>query len=175
MMMLLVTFAIPVTSVAVMQAAMEQDERVKFDDVMLTYPLTKREVVLARFIDNLLYIGINAAISMLAVLACVYIGKITDIQRGLLFWVIGIVVSLFTTAIFSVGFYLLGNKKGTIMYIVLVVIGAVGYSVIRFSIPVEKVLAAGPWKLTGIGFVISLLLQAASYWACVKIYTRQHS
>lgn len=175
MMILLVGFAVPVTSVAVLQAAMEQDEMTRYDDIMLTYPLTKKEIVLARFIDNLLYIGFNSMISMFMMLWFVYVGGAADIQTGLLFWTVGIVFSIFVIAVFSVGFYALGNKKGTFLYIILIFAGGIFYWFIRFTIPFTNIMKLGPWGLTGIGFVISLGLLFISYWVCLKIYTRRHS
>lgn len=41
MMMVFIMLAIPATSVMVLQAAIEQDESVRFDDVLLTYPISK--------------------------------------------------------------------------------------------------------------------------------------
>lgn len=173
-MMLFLIVCIPATSIAVLQAAMEQDEKVRFDDIMLTYPLSKRKIVLARFIDNLLFIAINAFISLILMLGYVYGYRTVGFQTGVLYWTVGLVVSLFMTAIFSVGFYLLGNKKGTILYFVLVVVGAGLYGMARF-LPIEKILDTDPWTLVGVGFVNSVIVLFVSYWACLKLYTRRHS
>lgn len=173
-MMLFLIVCIPATSIAVLQAAMEQDEKVRFDDIMLTYPLSKRKIVLARFIDNLLFIAINAFISLILMLGYVYGYRTVGFQTGVLYWTVGLVVSLFMTAIFSVGFYLLGNKKGTILYLVLVGVGAGLYGMARF-LPIEKILDMDPWTLVGVGFVNSVIVLFVSYWACLKLYTRRHS
>lgn len=173
-MMLFLIVCIPATSIAVLQAAMEQDEKVRFDDIMLTYPISKREIVLARFIDNLLFIAINAFISLLIMLGYVYGYKTVGFQTGMLYWTVGLVVSLAMTAIFSAGFYLLGNKKGTILYIVFVLAGGGLYGMARF-LPIEKILKMNPWTLVGIGFVNSVIILFVSYWACLKLYTRRHS
>ena len=47
------------TTISVFQMALEQDEKVQFDEIMLTYPVTKKEIILARFIDNFIYMGIE--------------------------------------------------------------------------------------------------------------------
>ena len=49
MMMVFIMLAIPATSVMVLQAAIEQDESVRFDDVLLTYPISKKQIILTRF------------------------------------------------------------------------------------------------------------------------------
>lgn len=173
-MMLFLIVCIPATSIAVLQAAMAQDEKVRFDDIMLTYPLSKRKIVLARFIDNLLFIAINAFISLILMLGYVYGYRTVGFQTGVLYWTVGLVVSLFMTAIFSVGFYLLGNKKGTILYFVLAGVGGGLYGMARF-LPIEKILDMDQWTLVGIGFVNSVIVLFVSYWACLKLYTRRHS
>lgn len=173
-MMLFLIVCIPATSIAVLQASMEQDEMVRFDDIMLTYPLSKRKIVLTRFIDNLLLIVINAFISLILMLGYVYGYRTVGFQTGVLYWTAGLVVSLFMTAVFSVGFYLLGNKKGTILYIVFVLAGGGLYGMARF-IPIEKILDMDPWTLVGVGFINSVIVLFVSYWACLKLYTRRHS
>ena len=175
MMPLILVLCIPMTTVAVLQSALEQDEMVKFDDIMLTYPLTKKEIVLARFIDNLIYVGINIVISFLIMLVYVYGGKTTDLQTGLWYCALGLIVSLVTTAVFSVGFYILGNKKGTILYIALVVVAAIAYGMMQFDFSFAWILNMNPWMLFAIGLVIGILSMLGSYWGCVKIYTRHHS
>ena len=175
MMPVFLVLCIPMTTVAVLQSALEQDAMVKFDEILLTYPLTKKEIVLARFIDNLIYVGINAVISILMMLAYVYGGKTTDLQTGLWYCAAGLVVSLVTTAVFSVGFYILGNKKGTILYIALVVVAAIAYGMMQFDFSFAWILNMNPWMLFAIGLVIGILSMLGSCWGCVKIYTRHHS
>lgn len=173
-MLLFLAVCIPATSITVLQAAMEQDEKVRFDDIMLTYPLSKRNIILARFVDNLLFIAINEVISLVVVLGYVYGFKTVGLRTGALYWTVGLVVSLFMTAVFSVGFYLLGNKKGMILYVVFVLFLGAAYGVTRFM-PIEKILKMNPWTLVGIGFAISVIGLAGSYHACLKLYERRHS
>ena len=175
MMMAFVMVAIPATSVMVLQAAIEQDESVRFDDVLLTYPISKKQIILTRFCGNLIGILLNMALSFLLMLGYVYGGKTTDIQNGVFIWLAGCVISLYAVAAFSVGIYLLGNKKGTIVYVVSILIWAFLYALLRFVAPWEKILAFGRWNLLGIAFVVAIPLLALSYWGCLKIYEKKHS
>ena len=111
MMMVFIMLAIPATSVMVLQAAIEQDESVRFDDVLLTYPISKKQIILTRFCGNLIGILLNMALSFLLMLGYVYGGKTTDIQNGIFIWLAGCVISLYAVAVFSVGFYLLGKRN----------------------------------------------------------------
>lgn len=175
MMMLFVVLCIPMTTVSVFQMALEQDEKVQFDEIMLTYPVTKKEIIMARFIDNFIYMGINTVISVIMVLGYVYLGKTVDIRTGMFYVAAGIAVSLIATAVFSIGFYLLGNKKGTILYVGMVIIVALFYGLSSRGQWISRIFQTDPRILTGIALILGGLLMAGSYWVCLKIYTRQHS
>lgn len=175
MMMVFILVAIPATSIMILQAAIEQDETVRFDDLMLTYPISKKQIVLTRFLENLIGVLLNMAISLILMLGYVYGGKTTDIQTGIFIWMAGNVVSLYAVAVFSVGFYLLGNKKGTIVYVASIFIWAFVYVGLRFIAPWDKILAFGRWNLLGIAFVAVIPLLVLSYWGCLKIYEKKHS
>lgn len=175
MMMLFVVVCIPMTTISVFQMALEQDEKVQFDEIMLTYPVTKKEIILARFIDNFIYMGINTVISVIMVLGYVYLGKTVDIRTGMFYVAAGIAVSLIATAVFSIGFYLLGNKKGTILYVGMVIIVALFYGLSSRGQWISRIFQTDPRILTGIALILGGLLMAGSYWVCLKIYTRQHS
>lgn len=175
MMMLFVVVCIPMTTISVFQMALEQDEKVQFDEIMLTYPVTKKEIILARFIDNFIYMGINTVISVIMVLGYVYLGKTVDIRTGMFYVAAGIAVSLIATAVFSIGFYLLGNKKGTILYVGMVIIVALFYGLSSSGQWISRIFQTDPRILTGIALILGGLLMAGSYWVCLKIYTRQHS
>lgn len=175
MMMLFVVVCIPMTTISVFQMALEQDEKVQFDEIMLTYPVTKKEIILARFIDNFIYMGINTVISVIMVLGYVYLGKTVDIRTGMFYVAAGIAVSLIATAVFSIGFYLLGNKKGTILYVGMVIIVALFYGLSSRGQWISRIFQTDPRILTGIALILGGLLMAGSYWVCLKIYTRKHS
>ncbi len=175
MLMLMVTMAIPMTSVSVLEFAIEQDELVRFDDILLTYPISKKKIVLARFIDSFLFAA-GCSVFTAAMLLWYGVGnRAMDIKTAVLLWLAGIVASLFMLSISSLVFFWLGNKKGTIVYLVMVIVTAFTYVLAYWNVPVEKIVALGPWRLLGIGCVISLLAVTASYWGCLKIYTRRHS
>ena len=80
-----------------------------------------------------------------------------DIKTAVLLWLASIVASLFMLSISSLVFFWLGNeKKGTIVYLLMVIVTAFTYVLAYWNVPVEKIVALGPWKLLGIGCVISL-------------------
>lgn len=175
MMLLLVVVTLPMMSVSVLQYSMEQDELAKFDEILLTYPLSKREIILAKFIDNFLFTVGVSVISFLLMLWYVVGCGVTNMKTGFLYWMAGNVVALFIAAVSFIVFYWLGNKIGTVIYMIMVGVAAFSYVITYLNVPVEKIVALGSWKLLGIGFVISVLALIGSYWGCLKIYTKRHS
>ena len=130
---------------------------------------------MARFIDNFIYMGINTVISVIMVLGYVYLGKTVDIRTGMFYVAAGIAVSLIATVVFSIGCYLLGNKKGSILYVGMVIIVALFYGLSSRGQWISRIFQTDPRILTGIALILGGLLMAGSYWVCLKIYTRQHS
>lgn len=60
------------------------DEISKFDDSLLTFPLTKREIVGAQFIACLSFCGITSLLAFAETLLFVFVHKCTDFKTGIL-------------------------------------------------------------------------------------------
>lgn len=58
----------PMMSVAVCEAAVTQDEISKFDEILLTYPITKNEIILSKYLSTLLFIVFEYAFAFIFVL-----------------------------------------------------------------------------------------------------------
>lgn len=172
---LLVLIICPLIGSTPLQYSMEQNEICKFDDILLTYPLTKKEIVRSQLFACLSFCGATGFLSLIITFIYVFIHHTTDLQTGLLVWIGGLIISLAFLAISSIGFFALGNKKGTIIYIILVVLCAVGYVLTYWNIDFMSIFLLDVRLLILIGLVISLLLLAGSYYLCLKIYTKKHS
>ena len=172
---LLVSVSIPFVSSSPLQYSMEQDEISKFDDILLTYLLTKNEIVLAKYLSCLIFTFCSWLISLIIVLFSVYMMHVCDLSTGLLLLCIGMILSLVLLAVNCIGFFLLGNKKGTIAYIIVLVLAAFSYVIIYFNVDFTPLLNLGLPLLLGITFLISAALLGLSYLGSVKVYTRKHS
>lgn len=172
---LIVGIMLPLTSSSVMQYSLEQEEIARFDEIALTYPVTRKEIIFAKFVSNLLFTcGLNL-FSMLLILLSVFGFEATDFKTGMLIWAAGAIFSVFLLALNCVGFLWLGVKKGTFLYIAFVLLFAFGYAFAYFGFDWSKVLSLGTGALLALGTLIAVLALALSYVACVKIYTKKHS
>lgn len=172
---LIVGIVFPLIGASPLQYAMEQDEISKFDDSLLTFPLTKREIVGAQFIACLSFCGITSLLAFAETLLFVFVHKCTDFKTGLMIWAIGIIFSITFLAIITIGFFALGNKKGTIIYIAIVIIIALGYAISYWNFDFSWIFKLNTGILLLIALSASLLLLAGSYKLCLMIYIKKHS
>lgn len=172
---LFVGIAFPMIGCSPLQYAMEQDDISKFDDILLTFPLTKKEIVFSQFAACLSFCGITSFLALIETFVYVYIHKCTDWRTGLFLWALGSIFSIAILAVVSVGFFALGNKKGTILYIILVLTIALGYAISYWNFDFSWIFELNPGTLLILALTISLLLLVGSYYLCVKIYSKKHS
>ncbi len=172
---LIALIILPVMGISPLQYALEQNEICKFDDILLTYPLTKKEVIGSQFLACLSFCGITGIISLMITFIYVYVHHTTDIKTGLLIWAVGIIISLAFLAVSNIGFFALGNKKGMIIYVIFVVIFVILYALAYWNIDFMSIFTLDARLLLLIGLFVSLLLLVGSYYLCLKIYTKKHS
>ncbi len=173
---LMVGILIPFLSSAPLQYSMEQDETSQFNQILLTYPLTKREIITMKYLSCILFTLGSWVISF--ILFCIYtfIYHSMSLQHSLYIYFFGCILSIALLAIFNTGFYILGTKKGNIMYGVGVVIfvifhlfGWILASDITYLVSIDINI------LLIIGLIISLILLLISYLLSIKIYAKRYS
>lgn len=173
---LLVLLMMPMIGVSTLQYSMEQDEISGYDEILLTFPLTKSEIVLAKLISTwLLTLLSNLLISLPLTLLYVFAYHSITIELAFGTWLGGLIFSFVMNAINAAGFFALGNKKGTVMFVVILVILAIAYIAVQIGIGIEQLLQAGSMALLGGGALLALLLNLLSYRLCLFIYTRKHT
>ncbi len=173
---LLVAVTLPLIGISTLQYSMEQDEISKYDQILLTFPLTKKEIVKAKLISCLSFTALcHIIVNVSIFLIYTFLYKSVDIELGVIVLFCGIIFSYIFNAINTIGFFALGNKKGTILYMVILAMFAIGYIISNFSFDLAAILKLGSTKLLIIGAIIAVILNIISYYACIKIYTRKHS
>lgn len=88
---------------------------------------------------------------------------------------IGFIIALIMNAINGVGFFLLGNKKGAVVYAVLVAVFAFGYVMFNLNFDLSKLLSLDIGVILILSLIVAIVLNIISYFICVKIYNRKHS
>ena len=140
--MLLVCLTIPMISVSPLQYSIERDELSKFDQIILTYPISKKKIVVTKLLETYIFSFVCLfTLSIPIVLTAVYGYKFLDFNDGVLILVESAIFTLIMLPINSAGFMMLGNKKGTIMYVVIVCFFIIGFLILNFAIGVEQLLS----------------------------------
>lgn len=173
---LMIVLALPLTSVSPLQYSMEQDEISKFDKKILTFPLTRKEIVLSKFLSTYIFALIsNLVLSFPVTLLYVYCFKVINISTGLWIFFLGFVMTLIMLPINNIGFFLLGNKKGTILYIIIVVILCLFYNYGNLILKISSEFLNPSIYIILISLIVSIILNIIGYYASVKIYTHKNS
>ena len=166
---------LPLIGSSLMQVTVEQDELTEFDKMQLTYPMTKKEIILSKYIGGLIVEGVCILINFLLCMLYVYGFKTIPFIDAMYILLAGSVIGLIFLAISYFGFILLGNKKGIIIYMVMIVLIAGFYGFTSLDIDYISIIKNNAMLIIGAGFIVSILSLIASYFASLKIYTRRYS
>ena len=121
---------------ATLEASYEQDEKANFYKLQFTFPMTKAEIVVSKYLLALICTGISLLIAMIYALASVYLRHLVTLTEALTVWGLSICVSLVFTSVVYIFYFLLGKKIGTIIYVAAAAIlgGMYGSSTVFFGI-----------------------------------------
>lgn len=173
---LMIVLTIPMLGISTLQYSMEQDEISGYNRILLTFPLTRKQIVGSKIVATLILSALVDLLFMLPLtLVGVYVLKITTLQAGLFLWLLGCFVTFIMTPIYNIGFFALGNKKGTIIYILITIFLIGQFLWLHFSVGVEALLNLSKIKWILILAASALIINAVSYLLCVKIYTKKYS
>lgn len=166
---------LPMTGTSLLQMTMEQDEICKFDKIQLTFPVPKKEIVLSKYLGALSFVSIFTVISLGVAFFYYGVYQVVDLATCLQIWAAGVIAGLIFISLSYVGFFLLGNKKGTIVYFILAAISVVVYLFGFFNFDVMSIFTINLNILLMIGAIIALVLLFISYTISLKIYTKRYS
>ena len=121
---------------ATLEASYEQDEKANFYKLQFTFPMTKAEIVVSKYLLALICTGISLLIALIYALASVYLRHLVTLTEALTVWGLSICVSLVFTSVVYIFYFLLGKKIGTIIYVAAAAIlgGMYGSSTVFFGI-----------------------------------------
>ena len=172
---LIVVLSIPIGGSAYLQVVMEKEERTNFEKAYLSLPVTKQEVVLARFITGFIFLFLSMVVAFVYMLFFVYYLKVVSLDVGLMLWGAGMVFGTILMALNSVGYHLLGAKKGAFVYLVFTGVSIAIYLIAFFGFDMTSILTMKPIYLLMIGIVIAMLCLLVGYFVSLKILQRRYS
>ena len=159
---------------ALLEASYEQDEKANFGKLQITFPLTKAEIVLSKYLLALISTGICVLISLVYALVNVYLWDLVTLTEALTVWGLSICVSLVFTSVVYIFYFLLGKKVGMIIYVVTAGIlgGLYGSSSMLFGIDsytsVDMTVLCFLLPTSAVIFALSCLLS-------IQIYKKKYS
>lgn len=173
--MLVVGVIFPMIGTSVLEYSNEQDEISGFDKIQLTFPMTRREIVLSKYISGCVAMGGTFLISFILMLVFTYGFRVTSLSAGLQIWGVGIVMGIAFFSVVYVAYFFLGKSKATVIYLMLVIGIAVGYVMVTMGFGISTVLNMNKTYLIAVGLPVDLALLWGSFRLSVKIYTWRHS
>ena len=160
---------------ATLEGSYEQDEKANFYKLQFTFPITKAEIVISKYLLALICTGISVLIALFYALASVYLRHLLTLTEALTVLGLSICVSLVFTSVVYVFYFLLGKKIGMLIYIGTAAIlgGLYGSSAVFFGIEgyTSMDTAVCLWFLLPASVVIFVLSCLLS----IQIYKKKYS
>lgn len=173
---LLVCITLPIAGTSTLQETLKQDEISNYNKILLTFPLTKKEIVKAKIISTLILSTLsNLLISLPITLIYVFVYQAVNLDIALLIWLFGFILTFIMTAIQNIGLFTLGNKKGSIVLFIFTIVVAISYIFSYVFVGIETIVELTTPTLLIFETLIAIILNIISFYACVKIYSIKNS
>ena len=173
---LLVGITLPIAGTSTLQETLKQDEISNYNKILLTFPLTKKEIIKAKIISTLILSTLsNLLISLPITLIYVFIYQAVNLDIALLIWLFSFILTFIMTAIQNIGLFTLGNKKGTIVLFIFTIVVAISYIFSYVFVGIETIVELTTPTLLIFETLIAIILNIISFYACVKIYSIKNS
>lgn len=173
--LLIVVLLFPMLGSTLLQMTVEQDEKSEFDRIQLTYPVSKQEIVLSKYLSGLIVQGGMILYSFLFLLVYVYGYKTLTFGEAISTWGIGVAGSLVYFSVSYMVYFWLGNMKGVIFTFITMAVLVIGFLFSVFNVGLEELMAIskGTWVVVSLSAGVCLMV--ISYLVSLKIYTKKHS
>ena len=178
---MLTMFLMPFWGNGLISITRECDTVSDFDTYQLVYPLTKKEILLSKYIIGILSQMFLCIVYFLFLLIYVYVYKAVVFSDAIKIWETGSVISFLYLSISYTLFFSLGSKKGMIVSMFLVIVGILFYTmhqlyiIDQFQSNKAFLVYINSLPIFLLSIIISILAVIASYFLSVKIYTKKHS
>ncbi len=152
----------------------EQEEASHFNKLLITFPVSRAQIVTAKYILGLGFIIFCNFLALLCSMVQVYIHHTVRLTEALRICGIGIGISLIFLSVIYAGYFLLGKRWGTIFFIAVTFLIAGIYGASSVLVGIEAIFSLSPI------LVLCLLLAGSvmtvlSCLVSIRIYTWKHS
>ena len=168
--MLITAFVFPLLGCSSIESSLEQDEKVNFDKIQLTFPITKTEIVLSKYILGICFLTICNVFSLIFVFSFTSSHNKITLQEGLSAWGFGVLFSLVFFAVVNFAFFLLGRKLGLIVYIFIAMLFGGIYGAVSSLKGMEFLMAGDKTMIFIIGIPIGILFVVISFFLSLACY-----
>ena len=173
--LLIVVLLFPMWGSTMLQMTVEQDEKSEFDRIQLTYPVSKQEIVLSKYLSGLIVQGGMILYSFLFLLVYVYGYKTLTLGEAISTWGIGVAGSLVYFSVSYMVYFWLGNMKGVIFTFITMAVLVIGFLFSVFNVGLEELMAISKGTWVVVSLFAGVTLMVISYFVSLKIYTKKHS
>ena len=173
--MLITAFVFPLLGCSSIESSLEQDEKVNFDKIQLTFPITKTEIVLSKYILGICFLTICNVFSLIFVFSFTSSHNKITLQEGLSAWGFGVLFSLVFFAVVNFAFFLLGRKLGLIVYIFIAKLLGGIYGAVYYLKGMEFLMAGDKTMIFIIGIPIGILFVVISFFLSLACYKKRYS
>ncbi len=158
-----------------MESTMEQDESANFNRLLISFPVTKAEIVIAKYILALIFIaGANFLSLATTVFHVVFVGPL-GFSEALPIWGVGVGASFVISGIIYIEYFLFGKRIGTIIFVVFIAVAAGAYGSLSVIFGIEKFVQMDKTFLLCAGLPLSVLVFAGSCLISIFIYKKKYA
>lgn len=158
-----------------LESAFEQDEKANFNRLLISFPLSKTQIVLSRYLLTLCCIGVANLLTLLLTLYTVFFRHSFSLKMGFALWALGLAISILFSGISIICYYLLGKKNGTIVYMILFFILALIYNIFIVSLQSFGIITINWTFLLIISIPLSIVVFALSFLISNWIFKRRYA
>ena len=159
-----------------LQVASERDDKTNYYKILITMPITKRDIISARYILGLVFTLFNLVISILGMVVHVYAFKSISLTLGVYIISASFIFSLLSLAINYLAYIVLGSR-GIFISAVITGIVLIGYyfqpTFINFETLLNNIMNMQPSALIVIGLICSVSSILVSYLVSAAYYSKK--
>ena len=168
----LLTF--PALGVAALEYSTEQDEIAHFDRIQVTFPVSVHEIVLAKYVSGIIVNLMSTFFSLLFLLLYVYVFKVISMAEALPVLWLGTIIGLVFLSVGYTGFFLMGYKRGAVLYICTLLVLAVLYIVLFFLFGTDDLIHVSGMLPHIVGILLAVGILLGSFKVSCAVYKRRH-